>query len=102
MKPLSIPGSKRLKLKDDELLSSFAFSFNLRRYIWGSDGTKLYDNMVRANALTDAAIAGTTDGRGVIQKKPSTDVQSPPLPLLSLLLLLLLLLHLLLLHHNAV
>jgi len=49
---------------------------------WGSDGTTLYDNMVRANALTDAAIAGTTEGRGLILL---------PLPLLPFLLLFLLL-----------
>ena len=29
---LKPPGNKRLKLEYDELLSSFAFSFNLRRY----------------------------------------------------------------------
>ena len=34
MKPLlKAPVTKRLKLKCDELLSSFAFKFNLRRYI---------------------------------------------------------------------
>ena len=33
MKPtLKAPGTKRLKLKYDNLLSSFAFKFNLRRY----------------------------------------------------------------------
>ena len=32
MKPTNAPGSKRLKLRYDELLSSFAFNFNLRRY----------------------------------------------------------------------
>jgi len=33
MKPkLKPPGTKRLKLKYDELHSSFAFKFNLRRY----------------------------------------------------------------------
>jgi hypothetical protein len=33
MKPmLRAPGSKRLKLEYDKLLSSFAFKFNLRRY----------------------------------------------------------------------
>jgi len=33
MKPvLKAPGTKRLELKCDELLSSFAFNFNLRRY----------------------------------------------------------------------
>ena len=30
---LKAPGTKRLNLKCDELLSSFAFEFNLRRYI---------------------------------------------------------------------
>ena len=29
---LKAPGTKRLKLKSDELLSNFAFKFNLRRY----------------------------------------------------------------------
>jgi len=29
---LKAPGTKRLKLKYDELLSSFAFNFNSRRY----------------------------------------------------------------------
>ena len=33
MKPMSkAPGTERLKLKYDKLLSSFAFNFNLRRY----------------------------------------------------------------------
>jgi hypothetical protein len=33
MKPtLTAPGSKRLRLKYDQLLSNFAFKFNLRRY----------------------------------------------------------------------
>ena len=37
MKPtLKVPGTKRLNLKYDELLSSFAFNFNLRRYIKAS------------------------------------------------------------------
>ena len=30
---LKAPGTKRLKLKNDELLSNFAFKFNLRRYM---------------------------------------------------------------------
>jgi len=33
---LKPPGTKRLKLKYDELLSSFAFNFNLRRCTMGS------------------------------------------------------------------
>jgi hypothetical protein len=32
---LKAPGTKRLKLKSDELLSSFAFNFNMRRYSKG-------------------------------------------------------------------
>jgi hypothetical protein len=32
---LKAPGTKRLKQKNDGLLSSFAFKFNLRRYSWG-------------------------------------------------------------------
>jgi len=31
---LKAPGTKRLKLKYDELLSHLAFKFNLRRYTW--------------------------------------------------------------------
>jgi hypothetical protein len=32
---LKAPGTKLLKLGYDELLSSFAFKFNLRLYSWG-------------------------------------------------------------------
>ena len=32
---LKTPGTKRLKLENDDLLSSFAFKFNLRRYTMG-------------------------------------------------------------------
>ena len=37
---LKASGSKRLKPKSDELLSSFAFNFNLRRYTWVSQSTE--------------------------------------------------------------
>jgi len=38
IKPMSkAPGTKRLKLEFDELLSSFALKFSLRRYTLGSD-----------------------------------------------------------------
>jgi hypothetical protein len=43
---LKAPGTKRLKLKYDELLSKVAFKFNLRRYTVG------------ANCLTLAAFHG--------------------------------------------
>ena len=37
MKPkLKPPGTQRLKLKWETLLSKYAFKFNLRRYIWGA------------------------------------------------------------------
>jgi len=36
---LKAPATKRLKLKVDELLSSSAFEFNLRRYIKGLPAT---------------------------------------------------------------
>jgi hypothetical protein len=35
---LKAPGTKRLKLKFDILLSNFAFKFNLRRYIKAKSG----------------------------------------------------------------
>jgi len=34
---LRAPGTKRLKLKDDNLLSSVAFTFNLHRYTKGAE-----------------------------------------------------------------
>jgi hypothetical protein len=36
---LKPPGTKRLKLECDVLLSTSAFKFNLRRYTWGSRQT---------------------------------------------------------------
>jgi hypothetical protein len=37
MKPkLKAPGTKRLKLKYENMLSRFAFKCNLRRHVWGS------------------------------------------------------------------
>jgi hypothetical protein len=42
MKPkLKAPGTKRLKLKYDNLLSSIAFKFNLRHYIKGWIGDRV-------------------------------------------------------------
>jgi len=39
---LIAPGTKRLKLKYDKLLSSFSFKFNLRRYMTGNPSISLY------------------------------------------------------------
>jgi hypothetical protein len=64
-KPTSkAPGSKRLKLKHDELLSNFAFSFNLRRYIL-ADGT-VYTNVFvpgQANPLVQTSSVSTDGGK---------------------------------------
>jgi hypothetical protein len=44
---LKPPGTKRLKLKSDEPVSSFGFKFNLRRYIMGS----IKDDRYRRGAI---------------------------------------------------
>ena len=58
---LELPGTKRLKLTHDALLSSFALKFNLDRY---------------SEALLDLP----APGRGGIEYKHSSDSKSPPLP----------------------
>jgi hypothetical protein len=40
---LKAPGTKRLKLKSDEPLSSFGFKFKLRRYMKDPEMRLLYD-----------------------------------------------------------
>ena len=42
---LKAPGTKRLKLKYDELLSSFAFKFNLRRYTLAETQSMFLDSL---------------------------------------------------------
>ena len=37
---LKLPGTRRLKLKCDEPLSSFAFNLNLHRYSWDRRGAR--------------------------------------------------------------
>jgi hypothetical protein len=49
---LKPPGSKRLNLKCGVLLSSFAFKFNLRRYIMGDDGIDTIADAARTTAGT--------------------------------------------------
>ena len=41
---LKAPGTERLKLKYDEVVSSFAFNFNLRRYIMLRDSGSAFMN----------------------------------------------------------
>jgi hypothetical protein len=51
MKPkLKPPGTKRVELKWDILLSSFAFKLNLRRYTWGGPRAQLERRRVEAEA----------------------------------------------------
>jgi hypothetical protein len=42
---LKVPGSKRLKLEQEKLLSNFAFNFNLRRYIKGNNPAGMGDQV---------------------------------------------------------
>jgi len=54
MKPtLKAPGTKRLKLRYDQLLSSVAFEFNLRRYNMGAEAG-LPNAMFKLGHLLDA------------------------------------------------
>ena len=55
---LTLPGAKRLKLKCDEPLSNFAFSFNLRHY--NKDGT--FESPFRLAAAKDPAAVGGVGG----------------------------------------
>jgi hypothetical protein len=58
---LKAPGTKRLKLKGDDLLSSFGFKFNLCRYTWAV--TKLVrmhpDIVSKAGAYTRPYFSST-------------------------------------------
>jgi hypothetical protein len=58
---LKPPGTKRLKLKCDILLSSFAFKFNLRRYIEAEE--KLTAAANDNKALRDALVTLQSDVR---------------------------------------
>jgi hypothetical protein len=49
---LNAPGTKRLKLKYEKLLSLFAFNSNLRRYSKGDKATKAHATKVGQCRLT--------------------------------------------------
>ena len=53
---LKAPGTQRLNLKYDELLSSFAFNFNLRRYTEGADAAAPFGIQLEV-AVTDTRFA---------------------------------------------
>ena len=58
MKPeLKPPEIKRLKLKYDELLSTLAFNFNLRRYTKGFSDTVMF--AVKAAAVSNITAGGS-------------------------------------------
>jgi hypothetical protein len=61
MKPtLKAPGTKRLKLKCDMLLSTSAFKFNLRRYALGVDVNCIVKSLVFRCDAEFVVVVGTT------------------------------------------
>jgi len=71
MKPeLTAPGTERLKLKFDGLVSNFAFEFNLRRY-----------NQLAFVAVTVGCFAGTGQGLTLVHFSAQPEpflTQNPP------------------------
>jgi len=60
MKPtLKAPGTKRLKLQYDGLLSMFPFKFNLRRYTTEEAAAQAYNKYVEAGAYTRPLFSST-------------------------------------------
>jgi len=58
---LKAPGSKRLKIKRDKLVSRFAFNFNMRRYTEALERTaRHFQNAL--NDLIETGLAGNTGG----------------------------------------
>ena len=76
LKPkLNAPGTERLKLACQELLSNFGFKFNLRRYNMGTRTTVRLANTQHLGFFESEDEAG-----GYRSRTPhSTDVESPPL-----------------------
>jgi hypothetical protein len=56
---LKAPGTKRLKLKHDKTLSSFAFNFNLRRYSKGLVVASASGRVTWAGAYTRPLLIST-------------------------------------------
>jgi len=52
---LKAPGSKRLKLKYDELLSNVAFNFNLRRCITGRNDVNIHAANTKGRTARDVS-----------------------------------------------
>ena len=76
------PGSKRLKLKCEELLSNVAFNFNLLRYtaVIANAGQAPVPEPPVPVAIGVPFNALGSPGRGGYENKLSTDVESPPPP----------------------
>jgi hypothetical protein len=61
---LKAPGSKRLKLEHDKLLSNFAFNFNVRRYSEDSKKGKTTARRMIFTFALDAAAEGESSSDG--------------------------------------
>jgi hypothetical protein len=63
---LKAPGSERLKLRCDEMLSNFAFRFNLRCYTWEAqcDAARVHRSKLRRVAMkwSEQRVAGAFAG----------------------------------------
>ena len=71
MKPkLKPPGTKRLKLKHDVLLSTFAFKFNLRRYTLYQQLLAWMVHGLLAGAYTRPLLSSTLALEGLITQEP--------------------------------
>jgi hypothetical protein len=65
---LKPPGTKRLKLKYDELLSKFAYKFDLRRYTWVVIDSSINPEQMEFYA-SDASRGGVLEPEGVVDIK---------------------------------
>jgi hypothetical protein len=65
---LKPPGTKRLKLKYDELLSKFAHKFDLRRYTWVVIDSSINPEQMEFYA-SDASRGGVLEPEGVVDIK---------------------------------
>ena len=52
---MKAPGSKRLKLEDEKMLSNFAFKFNLRRYIQVDKMIEIFSTLNKSTEETAGA-----------------------------------------------
>ena len=77
---LKLPGTKRLKLNCDVLLSTVAFTFKLRRYNPGNSGGPLINEFGEVVAINTAIRA---DAEGIGQGLTLVHFSAQPEPFLS-------------------